>query len=87
MSSANSRLWPLYLLVVVVLALLWIWLPESLHRQQQVMRTMATFMLAIFFFSLWLLFASRLAWGRRLRYFGGAVLVIALVLGFFASRV
>ena len=33
---------------------------------------MATFILAIFFALLWLLFASRLAWGRRLRYFGGA---------------
>ena len=54
---------------------------RSPHRQQQVMRSMAAFILAIFFALLWLLFASRLAWGRRLRYFGGAVLVIALGIG------
>ena len=50
MSSTNPRLWPLYLLGgVVVLALLWIWLPEAPHRQRQMMSTMAIFMLAIFF--------------------------------------
>ena len=87
MSSAGPRLWPLYLLGGgVVLALLLIWLPESLHRQQQVMRTMATFMLAIFFSLLWLLFASRLAWGQRLRYFGGIVLAIALGIGLFRIK-
>ena len=85
MSSIGPRLWPLYLLGgVVVLALLLIWLPEAPHRQQQVMRTMATFILAIFFALLWLLFASRLAWGRRLRYFGGIVLAIALGIGLFS---
>ena len=87
MSSTGPRLWPLYLLGgVVVLALLWIWLPEAPHRQRQMMSTMATFMLAIFFALLWLLFASRLAWGRRLRYFGGAVLVIALGVGCFRIK-
>ena len=48
------------------------------------MSTMAIVMLAIFFALLWLLFASRLAWRRRLRYFGGAVLVIALGIGLFS---
>ena len=87
MSSTGPRLWPLYFLAGgVVLALLLIWLPESLHRQQQVMRTMGIFMLAIFLALLWLFFASRLAWGRRLRYFGGAVLVIALGIGFFRVK-
>ena len=85
MSSTRPRLWPLYLLGgIVVLALLLIWLPESLHRQQQVMRTMGIFILAIFLGLLWLLFASRLAWGRRLRYFGGIVFVIALGIGLFS---
>ena len=83
MSSTGPRLWPLNLLAgIVILALLLIWLPESLHRQQQVMRTMGIFMLAIFLALLWLLFASRLAWGRRLRYFGGIVFLIALGVGF-----
>ena len=79
MASASPRLWPLYLLGGgIVVALLLIWLPEALHRQRQIMSTMAIFMLAIFLAVLWLLLASRLAWGRRLRYCGGIVLVIAL---------
>ena len=87
MSSTRPRLWPLYLLGgIVVLALVLIWLPESLHRQQQVMRTMGIFMLAIFLGLLWLLFASRLAWGRRLRYFGGILVVIALGIGLFRIK-
>lgn len=85
--SSGPRLWPLYLLAAgSVLALLWIWLPEAPHRQQQVMRTMATFILALFLALLWLLFASRLAWRRRLRYFGGCVLVIALAIGAFRIK-
>ena len=87
MSSTRPRLWPLYLLGgIVVLALVLIWLPESLHRQQQVMRTMGIFMLAIFLGLLWLLLASRLAWGRRLRYFGGILVVIALGIGLFRIK-
>ncbi len=87
MSSSSPRFWPLYLLGGgIVLALLLIWLPESSHRQRQVQGTMAIFILAIFFTLLWLLFASRLAWGQRLRYFGGAVLVIALGFGFFRIK-
>ena len=68
------------------MALLWIWLPEAPHRQRQMMSTMAIVILAIFFALLWLLFASRLAWGWRLRYFGGAVLVIALGVGCFRIK-
>ena len=87
MSASGPRVWPLYLLGGgVALALLLIWLPESLHRQQQVMHTMATFILAIFFFVLWLLFASRLAWRQRLRCFGGMVVAIALGSGFFRIK-
>ena len=87
MSSTGPRLWPLYLLGgIVVLVLLWIWLPEAPHRQRQMMSTMAIVMLAIFFALLWLLFASRLAWGLRLRYFGGIVLVIALGVGLFRIK-
>lgn len=87
MSSANPRLWPLYLLGGgIVLVLLLIWLPEASNRQRQVMSTMAVFMLAVFLALLWLLFASRLAWGRRLRYFGGIVLVIALGVGLFRIK-
>ena len=87
MSSANPRLWPLYLLGGgIVLAILLIWLPEASNRQRQVMSTMAVFMLAIFLALIWLLFASRLAWGRRLRYFGGLVLVIALGVGLFRIK-
>ena len=87
MSSSSPRFWPLYLLGGgIVLALLLIWLPESSHRQRQVQSTMVIFILATFFTLLWLLFASRLAWGQRLRYFGGAVLVIALGIGFFRIK-
>ena len=87
MSSTGPRLWPLYLLGgIVVLALLLIWLPESLHRQQQVMRTMGISILAVILALLWLLFASRLAWRQRLRYFGGIVFAIALGIGFFRIK-
>ena len=87
MSSTGPRLWPLYLLGgIVVLALLLIWLPESLHRQQQVMRTMGIFILAVILALLWLLFASRLAWEQRLRYFGGIVFAIALGIGLFRIK-
>ncbi len=87
MSSTGPRLWPLYLLAgIVVLALLLIWLPESLHRQQQVMRTMGISILAVILALLWLLFASRLAWGQRLRYFGGILFVIALGIGLFRVK-
>ena len=82
MSSTRPRLWPLYLLAgIVFLALLLIWLPDSLNRQQQVMRTIGVSMLAIFLALLWLLLASRMPWGKRLRYFGGIVFVIALGVG------
>ncbi len=81
------RLWPLYIIAgAVVVALLMIWVPESLNRQMQVMPTMGTFILATFFTLLWLLFLSRLAWGRRLRYFGAAVLVIGLCMGSFRIK-
>ena len=87
MSSTGPRLWPLYFLGgIVVLALLLIWLPESLHRQQQVMRTMGISILAVILALLWLLFASRLAWRQRLRYFGGIVFAIALGIGFFRIK-
>ena len=87
MSSTGPRLWPLYFLGgIVVLALLLIWLPESPHRQQQVMRTMGISILAVILALLWLLFASRLAWGQRLRYFGGIVFAIALGIGFFRIK-
>ena len=68
------------------MALLLIWSPESLHRQQQVMRTMGIIMLAVILALLWLLFASRLTWGQRLRYFGGIVFAIALGIGFFRIK-
>ena len=51
------------------------------------MSTMATFMLSIFFALLWLLFASRLAWGRRLRYSVVPSSSLRLVSGVFALRV
>ena len=87
MSSTGPRLWPLYFLGgIVVLALLLIWLPESLHRQQQVMRTMGISILAVILALLWLLFASRLAWGQRLRYFGGIAFAIALGIGVFRIK-
>ena len=83
----RPRFWPLYLIAAAaVVALLLIWVPESLNRQMQVVPTMATFVLAAFFVLLWLLFFSRLAWGRRLRYFGAVVLVVALCLGSFRYK-
>ena len=75
-------LWPLYIIAAaVVIALLAIWLPESLNRQMQVVPTIGVFMLAGLFSLLWLLLLSRLAWGQRMRYFGAVVLAIALCIG------
>ncbi|NKB69115.1 MAG: PQQ-binding-like beta-propeller repeat protein [Candidatus Latescibacteria bacterium] len=75
----GPRLWPLYIIAgAVIAALLAIWLPESLNRQMQVVPTLGVFLLAFIFTIFWLLFLSRLPWGRRLRYFGAVVLVVAL---------
>jgi len=81
------RLWPLYIIAgLAFVALLWIWIPESHHHQGQTQSTLATFILIVFFGLLWLLFLSRLAWGRRLRYFGGAIFIIALLVGSFRIK-
>ncbi len=83
----SIRLWPLYIIAAaVVIALLAIWLPESLNRQMQVLPTMGAFIMAVIFALLWLLFLSRLAWGPRLRYFGAVVLVIGLCAGSFRYK-
>ena len=83
----SIRLWPLYIIAAaVVIALLAIWLPESLNRQMQVVPTIGIFMLAGLFSLLWLLLLSRLAWGPRLRYFGAVVLAIGLCAGSFRYK-
>jgi len=82
MSSRGIRLWPLYLIAAAaILALMVIWLPESLNRQKQVMGTMATSILSVFLSLLWLLLLSRLVWRQRLSYFGGAAVAIGLAVG------
>ena len=81
----SIRLWPLCIIAAaVVIALLAIWLPESLNRQMQVVPTIGVFILAGLFSLLWLLLLSRLAWGQRMRYFGAVVL--AIVLSFLMSE-
>ena len=81
------RLWPLYIIAAaVVVALLAIWVPESLNRQMQVVPTMGIFILAFLFTMLWLLLLSRLAWSQRLRYFGAVALVVALCAGSFRYK-
>ena len=80
--SRQVRLWPLYIVAGgAVLALMLIWLPESLNRQKQVMGTMGTAALCGVLTVLWLLTLSRLAWRRRLRYFGAVAVAIGLAVG------
>jgi outer membrane protein assembly factor BamB len=86
-TAPRPRLWPLYAIGgAIVLALAITWFPESQMRQIQVMATMGTFILAIFFTLLWLLFLSRLPRSQRLQYFGAAVLVIGLCVGSFRIK-
>ena len=86
-SHLSIRLWPLCIITGLdFVALLWIWIPESHHHQGQTQSTLATFILIVFFGLLWLLFLSRLAWGRRLRYFGGAVFIMVLLVGSFRIK-
>ena len=80
--SRQVRVWPLYIIAGgALLALMLIWLPESLNRQKQVMGTMGTAALSGLLTVLWLLTLSRLAWRQRLGYFGAVAVVIGLAVG------
>ena len=66
------------LLLIIALAagvLLFIWIPEALHRQKQVMQSMLVLVVGLLLSVLWLLFASRLPWKTRWRILGIVVLV------------
>ena len=83
-NNPGPRFWPLYLIGGgTVVALLWIWAHEFSQRQWQVLGFMSTAIISILLTLFWLLFLSRIRWRSRLRYFGGAMLAIALCVGLF----
>jgi len=77
--SKTIRWWPCYLIgLLITIAILIIWIPDSANRQVQVMKTMGVGLVGLVFTLIWFFAFSRLSGKIRIR--GLAIFVILLVL-------
>lgn len=77
--SKPIRWWPLYLIgLLITLATLIIWIPDSANRQVQVMKTMGVGLVGLLLILIWFFAFSRLSGKLRIR--GLAIFVLLLVL-------
>ena len=65
---SRLRAWPLLVVAgLSVLVLIFIWAPDTLHRQNQVMQSMLVLVVGLLLSAIWLLTLSRLPWKLRWR--------------------